>query len=722
MPKDFYENISLPEGFDRDLVERAYLYAKEAHKGQKRRSGEEYINHPVAVARILLGLVADSSMMAAALLHDVVEDTDHTIADIAENFGADIAGLVEGVTNLGVVDFDSYSTEEEIEEAKTSVKNQNLRELFLSMAKDVRVVIIKLADRLHNMRTVKALPKNDQTRIAKETLNIFAPLALRLGMGEIKGELEDLAFPIAFPDEYRFLKKEANRRYKQADRYVVMIKRQITDELKKNKIFVQIEGRSKHIYSLYKKIIRPEINWDFDKIYDLVALRIIAESIEDCYKILGTIHSIYRPLPNYIRDYIAAPKPNGYRSIHTSVFGPEARIFEIQIRTQEMHEEAEYGVASHLHYTEQKTSGASDEKLSKGTFAKAEKTEFLKRIKEWQDSIGSSEEFIEGLKIEFLDDRIYVFSPRGDIFDLPVGSTPIDFAYEIHSKIGDSVKGAKVNGRIVGIDHRLETRDVVEIISGNKPSPNRAWLDFVKTSKARQHIRSYFRRFDFDKNVSEGRRIIELELEDHGIALRDISEATLRSALSLTSFKAFEDLCASVGEGITTPRQALKIVLGRSYVAEVVKPKNKPQEVVAVTPVGSDSGMKLQFAPCCNPTEKDRIVCYITRGRGLMAHKKSCPNLKGLERERLVNYNPWQGKIMPQIEITAKNRVGLLRDVTEKITEHALNIESIKNRHIKRGEKSRIIVTVSVGDLTEISALIKDIEVIPDVESAVRAN
>lgn len=611
MPKDFYENIILPKGFDKKIVEAAFKFAEKAHQGQIRKSGDPYITHPLAVAKILLEIAPDSKMVVAALLHDVIEDTKIPIEEIKKNFGKEVADLVIGVTNLGEIDFSAYSTAEEAEEAKINLKNESLRHLFLSMAQDVRVVIIKLADRLHNMRTIKALSKNDQIRIAKETLNIFAPLALRLGIGEIRGELEDLAFPIAYPDEYKLLKKESNRRYKAADRYTMHLKRIITDRLKDEKINARIEGRAKHIYSLYKKITRPEINWDFDKVYDLVALRLITENVADCYKTLGLIHSLFRPLPNYIRDYIASPKPNGYRSIHTSVFGPEGRIFEIQIRTEEMHEEAEFGVASHLHYSEQKARGASDEKLSKGTFAKTDQTEFLRRIKDWQKQIGSTDEFMEGLKIEFLDDRIYVFSPQGDIYDLPVGSTPIDFAYEVHSRVGDSCRGAKVNGKIVPLDFKLSTRDVIDIITAKEPSPNRSWLDFVKTSKAKQHIRSYLRKFDFEKNHTEGKQVVEEELAVLGMKIEDISSADLRSALSETSFKTIEDVFASVGEGLTTPRQALKMILGRSFIPEPEKRLQRPSK----PPKRPLQGLKLPLLLVVIPNPQIKLFATLRVGK-----------------------------------------------------------------------------------------------------------
>jgi GTP pyrophosphokinase len=681
-----------------------------------------------------------AEMVAAAMLHDVVEDTGVTVDEIEKEFGHEIRFLVEAVSNLRKIDFSAYSTQEEAEQAKYYAKNESLRDLFLAMAEDVRVVIIKLADRLHNMQTLKALPPKDQKRIARETLNVFAPLALRLGIGDIKGKLEDLAFPIAYPGEYKLVKKEANIRYKAADRYAIIVKRIISDELIKSGIEAEIEGRAKHIYSLYKKIIRPDINWDFDKIFDLVALRIITKTEGDCYKILGLIHKIFRPLPGQVKDYIAAPKPNGYRSIHTTVFGPEGKIFEIQIRTKAMHEEAEFGVASHMHYTHQKTHGKSSQELDQGTFADKSQTEFLKRIKEWQSNIGSTDEFLEGLKMEFLDDRIYVFSPNGDIFDLPEGSTPIDFAYEVHSRIGDNCTGAKVNGRIAALDTSLQTRDVVEIMTGKNSVPKRGWLEFVKTSKARQHIRSYLRRLDQDKNVIAGAEIVNEELNLLGLDTDKISEADLRAAFSQASFKSLEDLYASVGEGLTTRRQAVKIILGRAYTHD--EPTHSTDSTYAhggeearttgsgrgKAPKGSQGiqkadfkGMKINIAPCCNPRRSDAVICYITRGRGLTVHRRDCHNLVSLEPERLYHYNPWLGDGMTiDLEILAENRVGLLRDVTGVITAYGANIEKIKNSHIKAGLFSKIRLKVVTADISEAAELIRALQKVETVTSVKR--
>jgi GTP pyrophosphokinase len=723
MPSDFYKDIVLPKKFDKKLIERAYLYAKAAHKGQKRRSGDEYITHPVAVGRILLEMGMSAEMVAAAMLHDVAEDTKVTLPDIEKEFGPEIRFLVEAVSNLRKIDFSTYSTAEEAEEAKNQSKNESLRDLFLAMAEDVRVVIIKLADRLHNMQTLKALQPKDQKRIARETLNVYAPLALRLGIGDIKGKLEDLAFPTAYPAEYKLVKKEANTRYKAADRYALIVKRLITDELEKAGIGAKVEGRAKHIYSLYKKITRSDINWDFDKIYDLVALRIITGTEGDCYKIMGLIHRIFRPLPGQVKDYIAAPKPNGYRSIHTTVFGPEGKIFEIQIRTYEMHEEAEFGVASHMHYTLEKNTGKTSQELDRGTFADKSQTDFLKQIKEWQNNVGTTTEFLEGLKLEFLDDRIYVFSPNGDIFDLPVGATPIDFAYEVHSRVGDSCTGAKVNGRIAPLSATLHTRDVVEILTGKKSTPKRGWLEFVKTSKARQHIRSYLRHLDQTKNITEGAEIVAEELKILGIDINKIPEPEIKEAFSQTSFKTLEDLYASVGEGLTTRRQAVKIILGRSYIQEEPHPIGLKQSQSAdsrIEGVGSDfRGMKINLASCCNPTRSDSVICYVTRGRGLTVHRRNCYNLASLEPERLYRYNPWLSEgVVIELVVMAENRVGLLRDITDVISQVGANIEKINNTHLKSGAMSKInlkLVTADIAEAAELIRALQEVETVTDV-------
>jgi GTP pyrophosphokinase len=427
---------------------------------------------------------------------------------------------------------------------------------------------------------------------------------------------------------------------------------------------------------------------------------------------------MFRPVPGKIRDYVAAPKPNGYRSIHTTVFGPDSKIFEIQIRTHQMHEEAEYGVASSMNYILEKSSGKSSAELDAGhIYADKTQTEFLKRIKEWQSNVGSTTEFLEGLKLEFLDDRIYVFSPNGDIFDMPVSSTPVDFAYEVHSRIGDNCTGAKINGRIASLDTELKTRDVVEIITGKNSYPKRGWLEFVKTSKARQHIRSYLRRLDQNKNINEGAEIVADELNILGIDIAGISENQKKDALSHTSFKTLEDLYASVGEGLTTKRQAVKIILGRSYI------QVEHQKTLKLAPQGPKTdfkGMKINLAPCCNPTRTDAVVCYVTRGRGLTVHRRDCHNLVSLEPERLYRYNPWLSEgVSIQLELIAENRVGLLRDIANVISRFGANIEKIKNSHLKSGTYSKItlkVLTADIADAAELIRALQEVETVTEVK------
>lgn len=711
MTHGILEGQKVSKGFDKELVERAYKFAKKAHKEQKRKSGDPYINHPVAVARTLINLDMDANIVAAGLLHDVVEDTNITEEEIAEIFGYDVANIVAGVTKLGEVDFSDLPTEEEIEEARAQQKIESMRKLFLSMAQDIRVVVVKLADRLHNMETIKVLKKEDQIRIARETLNIFAPLALRLGMGEIKGKLEDFAFPIVYPDEYKRVKKEANVRYKAADRQTLLLKRLISERLTEEKVNAKVEGRAKHLYSLFRKLERTRINWDFDKIYDLVALRIITKNTEDCYKVLGIVHKMYRPMPNYIRDYIASPKPNGYRSIHTSVFGPDGKVFEIQIRTEGMHEEAEYGVASHMHYTEKKAKGASDEQLTAGTYAGEKQTNFLKQIERWQKSAKSSEEFIEGLRFDFLDDRIFVFSPKGDVFDLPNGSNPVDFAYEVHSKVGDRCIGAKVNGKIVSLDHILSSQDIIEVLTQKNATPKQSWLDIVKTSRAKQRIRSYFRKFDRPKNCTEGGKIVVEELDVLGVKIEDIPEAEIKESLSFSHFKELSDLYASVGAGLTTPNQAIKIILRKPFIDHFPKPKKAALNI----PKSLDTkGLKVKIAPCCNPSDKDKTICYTTRGKGFTIHKSNCPNVKDLEGARCITYNPWERTATKvRLSVIGKDRVGMIRDVTSAISAQNVNIEKIKNAHKK--EYTYFDIVLTVFDMIDCRNVIKKIKEVKDI-------
>lgn len=465
---------------DLELVKKAYDFAYLAHDGQKRASGDPYITHPLNVAAIMIDYgMSDTEALAAALLHDTLEDTAASESDLINEFGDKVAELVQGVTNLKSIRLTS-DKEEFVE---------NLRKMFLAASNDIRVAVIRLADRTHNMRTLQYLPAHKQERIARETLEVFAPLAERLGIGEMKGELEDLSFPYLFPNEYHQTLAIATEGFEKLDKHLSQAGEKISQTLTDEKIKFKLQSRRKHIYSLYRKLNRPEISGDIAKIYDLLAMRIIVNNIEDCYKVLGLVHKTYRPLPGYLRDYIANPKNNGYQSLHTAIFGPGGHIIEVQIRDEKMHNEAEHGIASHWHYSEKKRH-ASSAQTKQGFVADERKVELMRRLSSWQNDVKSNEELLESLKIDLFSERIFVFTPKGDVQDLPVGSTPVDFAYSVHTTIGNNCIGANVNGKQVPLDHKLSSHDVVEILTAkNNKTPNIDWLNFVVTSHARSEIK-----------------------------------------------------------------------------------------------------------------------------------------------------------------------------------------------------------------------------------------
>lgn len=466
------------------LIKKAFLFAKKVHQGQKRLTGEDFINHPLAAARFLADWRLDSVSIAAGLLHDTVEDGGVSLETIKKKFGKEIARLVFGVTKIGELKLRGSEEDEFIE---------NLRKMIVVMAKDLRVVLVKLADRYHNMQTLYPLPPEKQKRIAKETLEIYAPLAERLGIGEVKGRLEDLAFPYLYPEEYKWLKKYSRPYFKRADELLLKVKKKLLKELIKVGIKAEIHSRAKHFYSLYKKLLRPEINKDITKIYDLVALRILVNTVEECYTALGVVHKCYKPVPFLgISDFIAQPKPNGYRSIHTKVFGPEGKIFEVQIRTYQMHEEAENGIAAHWYMSEKKKKEVKDQQVEKG-FVVPSKMDWVRQLVAWQKEIVDSKEFLNSLKFDALAHRIFVFSPKGDVFDLPAGATPVDFAYAVHTQLGDEAIGAKVNGKLVKLNHKLKSGDLVEIIKKPGSKPSFDWLNFVVTNLAKKRIERFFR-------------------------------------------------------------------------------------------------------------------------------------------------------------------------------------------------------------------------------------
>jgi len=462
------------------LIQKAYEFAEIAHAGQKRYSGTPFIEHPLAVAEILADHKLDTASIAAGLLHDTIEDSGVSREELEKEFGSEVAQLVEGVTKIGSITLRGSSEEFFVE---------NLRKMLLAMAKDLRVILIKLADRLHNLETLKYLPEEKQFKKAQETLEIYAPLAERLGMGDVKGRLEDLAFPYVYPKDYQWLVEYSRPHYKKAEEFLKKATRIVYKELAREGIRAKITARPKHLYSLWRKLLRPEINKDISKVYDLVAMRILVESVRECYAALGILHALWKPVPTQgISDFIAQPKPNGYRSLHTKVFSLNERILEVQIRTFEMHEEAENGIAAHWHYALEKSAGKSDTQLEKGVFAPGEKLSWVKQLVAWQKEVVDSQEFMKALKFDALAHRIFVFSPKGDVYDLPQGSTPVDFAYAVHTNLGDRTSGARVNGKMVSLDFKLKSGDVVDIIKKESARPSEKWLRFVVTQHARHHI------------------------------------------------------------------------------------------------------------------------------------------------------------------------------------------------------------------------------------------
>lgn len=529
-----------------ELVKRAYEFAKNAHAGQKRKNGEPYISHCVAAAESVAEWGLDEATIAAALLHDVVEDTGHSIGEIKKEFGEEVSFLVDGVTKIGKVRYSGI-------EAKV----ENLRKFILYLSQDIRVILVKLADRLHNMKTLYALPPHKQKRIALETMEIYAPLAYRLGMQKLSGELEDLAFPYLYPQEYKWLIENVKERFEERERYSQRVRPVIESELKSNSIqAIKIDSRAKRYTSLYKKLLRYDMN--IESIYDLVAIRIIVPTVEDCYAALGIVHKMWPPLPHRFKDYIALPKGNGYRSLHTTVFGPENKITEIQIKTEQMHEEAENGIAAHFAYQQVKGSKAYLERLA--AFADKKELAWINQLRNWQKDFTNPEDFVQSLKIDFFQDRILTLTPKGEVIDLPLGSTPVDFAYQIHTEIGNHCAGAKINGKIASLDHKLKSGDVVEIIIQKNKNPSEAWLAFVHTGAAKNHIRAALRHTKSNLSQSEPKSI-EFKLMVHGRdgLINEITETINRSHIHIQSVNAKLPL-VKINCGILPKEKAEKIV------------------------------------------------------------------------------------------------------------------------------------------------------------------
>lgn len=716
---------------DISMIEKAYHVADEAHKGQVRKSGEAYIIHPLCVAIILAELELDKETIVAGLLHDVVEDTVMTVEEITEEFGAEVALLVDGVTKLGQLAYDAD---------KVEVQAENLRKMFLAMAKDIRVILIKLADRLHNMRTLKYMTPEKQKEKARETMDIYAPIAQRLGISKIKIELDDLSLKYLEPEAYYDLVEKVALRKSVRDDYVQQLVSEVKKSIEAAGIKADIEGRAKHFFSIYKKMKNQ--GKTIDQIYDLFAIRIIVESVKDCYAALGVIHEMYKPIPGRFKDYIAMPKPNMYQSLHTTLIGPTGQPFEIQIRTYEMHRTAEYGIAAHWKYKE-----ASDGKNVQNQ--EEEKLSWLRQILEWQRDMSDNREFMSLLKsdLDLFSDTVFCFTPTGDVKNLPNGSTPVDFAYSIHSAVGNKMIGAKVNGKLVPIDYVIQNGDRIEILtSQNSKGPSRDWLNIVKSTQAKNKINQWFRSELKEENIVKGKELIAQYCKTKNINLSDINKPEYQSKiLHKYGFHDWNACLATLGHGGLKEGQIVNRMLEEYHKdhpiqmtdADVLEAVAENKEKAAATPVvRSKSGIivkglydvAVHFSKCCSPVPGDEIVGFVTRGRGVSIHRTDCINiinLSDMERARLIDAE-WQqdtegegkGLYIAEIKIFCHDRKGLLVDITKIFTEREISISGINSKTSKQGIAT-ISVSFSVKGKEELERLVekvRQIESVIDIE------
>ena len=713
---------------DISLIEKAYKTADTAHKGQVRKSGEAYIIHPLCVAIILAELELDKETIVAGLLHDVVEDTVMTVEEIASEFSEEIALLVDGVTKLGQLSYDAD---------KVEVQAENLRKMFLAMAKDIRVILIKLADRLHNMRTLKYMTPEKQKEKARETMDIYAPIAQRLGISKIKIELDDLSLKYLEPEAYYDLVEKVALRKSVRDDYVQSLVKEVSKHIENAGIKAQIDGRAKHFFSIYKKMVNQHKT--LDQIYDLFAIRIIVDNVKDCYAALGVIHEMYKPIPGRFKDYIAMPKPNMYQSLHTTLIGPTGQPFEIQIRTFEMHRTAEYGIAAHWKYKEAANNGGT----VATTKSEEEKLSWLRQILEWQKDMSDNKEFMSLLKsdLNLFSDTVFCFTPSGDVKNLPTGSTPVDFAYSIHSAVGNKMIGAKVNGKLVPIDYEIQNGDRIEIItSQNSKGPSRDWLNIVKSTQAKNKINQWFRSELKEENIVKGKELIAQYCKAKSINLTDINKPEYQSkVMRKYGFHDWDSALATLGHGGLKEGQVVNkmleeyrkdhpIQLTDEDVLNNVSSENKDKAV----PQKSKSGIivkglydvAVHFSKCCSPVPGDEIVGFVTRGRGVSIHRTDCiniMNLSELEKVRLIDAE-WQqgaeqgdnGLYLAGIKIFGNNRTGLLVDITRIFTEREIDISSINSKTSKQG-----VATISISFNTkgkeELSSLIEKIRQVESV-------
>lgn len=701
---------------DTDIIREAYYFAEKHHEGQKRNSGEDYIVHPFNVACILAEMNMDVSTIIAGLLHDTIEDTSVTYDDVKEKFGEEVADLVDGVTKLKML---SYQTKQE-------KQAENIRKMVLAMAKDIRVIIVKFADRLHNMRTLEYMTPEKKHDKALETIEIYAPLADRLGMSRVKSELEDLSLRYLDPENYYKLVDMINKRRSEREELIDDLIRDISNQLKRTGIAADITGRPKNFYSIYKKMMKK--GKTFEEIYDLQAIRILVDDVKDCYGALGVVHTMYKPIPGRFKDYISMPKPNKYQSLHTTVIDDKGETFEVQIRTWEMHKTAEYGIAAHWKYKEgAKKSTTFDENLT-----------WLRQLLEWQKDLKDPNEFIETLKVDFFADEVFVFTPNGDVINLPDNSTPIDFAYRVHTAVGNTCVGAKINGRIVPLSHKLKNGEIVEVITNKNSEPSLDWLSIVASPQARTKIRQYFKVKDRDKNIAKGQVMIEQEIKRIGLKPNElIRDDWMDDVRERLKFDNLDDLYAQIGYGSMSVRQ-VTVKLTEHYKEEVQEAHTVPFKTEEFTTptrrehrntggiiVKGIDNVKVRIAKCCTPVPGDEIVGFITMGRGVSVHRSDCINLKNnMSEERLIPVR-WdideQETYSAELEVRADSKSNVLADIANRIHDARLDIQNLSAREKKEGVLI-IRTTVRIHHIEELQRLIKKLENIQHVIEVYRVS
>lgn len=692
-------------------IKAAYKLAAQAHATQKRASGEPYITHSITVAQILSDLKMDGEVIVAALLHDVPEDTDVTLKEIEQQFGPTVAKLVDGVTKLKQASEQKSTSPDRRREIQ---QTENLRKMFLAIGEDVRVVLIKLADRLHNIRTLGSLPEHKRQRIARETLDIFAPLANRLGMQSFKSELEDHSFKHLHPTEYNYIARQREARRIHAEKFVNRIAKELQDALEESGIEAHLYWRTKHLYSIYQKMQRKDV--DITQIYDITALRVIVNTVRDCYAALGVVHTKWRPIPQEFDDYIAAPKENGYQSLHTAVIDSRGHQFEVQIRTEEMHRQAELGIAAHWRYKDNNKHAdiALDQKIAA----------MRQAIKLQMEGDSSAREFVDAVKTDVIEEKVYVFTPKGDIYELPLGSTPIDLAYYVHTEIGHKCRGAKVNGILVSLDYQLRNGDKVEILTAKRGGPSRDWLNenlgYVKTSRARKKIRHWFKKQNYDESVTQGRSILERELK----RLHITDDVRYEEIADACGYNKTDDFLAALGFSDISLQHVVRTALNLAHEKETTPDSIPLAPTAAPTPAPTDgvtvlgvSNLLTNIARCCRPVPGDPIVGYITRGRGITIHRKDCPNILGTtDRNRLIQVS-WGGQktvtYPAVILVHAYNRLGLMRDLSEVIANEQINITDVNISN--KQHLADVTLALEVTDVSQLKRVMDKLEQLPNV-------